>query len=338
MTKLIPRDYADIKTVGIPRGLLYYRYGTLWKTFLEDLGRIVVVSDETDKAIEEAGDAASVDECCLASKIYLGHVASLIGRCDAVFVPCYASSDHRAGFCTKFQSAPDLVRNTFRDEGVRVLPLLVENVRDKKKTRMAFMDMAFRMGVAPHDAGAAWKHAVQAQADRDARNANTQDETLRLLDEYRRVVAQDETGREERPLAILLAAHPYISHDRFLSGSIVQSIEEMGATVVFADETDHAKAYKASFDFSETLPWTINRELIGSILMLRDRVDGIVLVSAFPCGPDSMTDDAIMRCIEGVPILNLMIDAQSGTAGMQTRIESFVDILRFQQKGGYIRG
>lgn len=338
MTKLIPRDYADIKTVGIPRGLLFYRYGTLWKTFLEDLGRIVIVSDETDKAVEEAGDAASVDECCLASKIYLGHVAGLIGRCDAVFVPCYASGDHRAGFCTKFQSATDLVRNTFRDKKVRVLPLLVENVRDKKKTRLAFMDMAFRMGVAPHDASAAWKHAVQAQADRDARAANTQEEKLRLLDEYRRVVARDKTGREEKPLAILLAAHPYISHDKFLSGAIVQSIEEMGATVLYADETDHGKAYKASFDFSETLPWAINRELIGSILMLRDKIDGIVLVSAFPCGPDSMTDDAIMRCIEGVPILNLMIDAQSGTAGVQTRIESFVDILRFQQKGGYIHG
>ena len=30
-----------------------------------------------------------------------------------------------------------------------------------------------------------------------------------------------------------------------------------------------------------------------------------------------------------------MIDAQSGTAGVETRVESFVDILRFQQKGGY---
>ncbi len=306
MTKLIPRDYADIKTVGIPRGLLFYRYGTLWKTFLEDLGRIVVVSDETDKAVEEAGDAASVDECCLASKIYLGHVAGLIERCDAVFVPCYASGDHRAGFCTKFQSVTDLVRNTFRDKKVRVLPLLVENVRDKKKTRLAFMDMAFRMGVAPHDASAAWKHAVQAQADRDARAANTQEETLRLLDEYRRVVARDKgvaphdasaawkhavqaqadrdaraantqeetlrlldeyrrvvardkTGREEKPLAILLAAHPYISHDKFLSGAIVQSIEEMGATVLYADETDHGKAYKASFDAKPTRPASTSR-------------------------------------------------------------------------------
>ena len=82
----------------------------------------------------------------------------------------------------------------------------------------------------------------------------------------------------------------------------------------------------------------MNRELIGSILLLKDRIDGIVLVSAFPCGPDSMTDDAIMRCIHGMPILNLMIDAQSGTAGVETRIESFVDILRFHQKGGYVNG
>ena len=27
---------------------------------------------------------------------------------------------------------------------------------------------------------------------------------------------------------------------------------------------------------------------------------------------------------------------QSGTAGVETRVESFVDILRFQQKGGYV--
>ena len=70
--------------------------------------------------------------------------------------------------------------------------------------------------------------------------------------------------------------------------------------------------------------------------MLRGQVDGIVLVSAFPCGPDSMTDDAIMRYVQGLPILNLTIDAQSGTAGVETRIESFVDILRYQKLGGYV--
>ena len=132
-----------------------------------------------------------------------------------------------------------------------------------------------------------------------------------------------------------MVAHPYISHDPYLSGAVIDSLEEMGATVVYADAMDHERAYKKSFEFSGTMPWLINRELIGSILLAQDRIDGIVLISAFPCGPDSMTDDAIMRCIQGTPILNLMIDAQSGTAGVETRVESFVDILRFQQKGGY---
>ena len=59
-------------------------------------------------------------------------------------------------------------------------------------------------------------------------------------------------------------------------------------------------------------------------------------MSAFPCGPDSMTDDAVARCIHGKPLLTLTVDAQSGTAGVETRIESFVDILTYQRKGGYL--
>ena len=110
----------------------------------------------------------------------------------------------------------------------------------------------------------------------------------------------------------------------------------MNAVVIYADESDHSSSFKRSFEFSETLPWIINRELVGSILNNLHRIDGIVLLSAFPCGPDSMFDDAIMRKIKDVPILNLMIDSQSGEAGVQTRLESFIDILRFQRKGSYL--
>ena len=338
MTRPLSPSLDDVRTVGIPRGLLSYRYGALWKAFFETLGRSVVVSDETDRALVDAGTALSVDECCLASKAFLGHVASLVGACDAIFLPCYASANPRAGFCTKFQSMPDLAQNTFRDRGVRFITLLVKDASDERGTREAYLELGRRLGASPREARRAWKAAVRAQSALNDANAARQDETLRLLDEYRRVVARDTTGTERQPLAILLAAHPYIAHDRYLCGTVVDALEESGATVLFADETDHAKAFKASLEFSETMPWAVNRELIGSILTLRERVDGIVLVSAFPCGPDSMTDDAIMRCIQGAPILGLTIDVQSGTAGVQTRIESFVDILRFKQKGGYVHG
>ncbi|MEE0845250.1 MAG: acyl-CoA dehydratase activase-related protein [Eggerthellaceae bacterium] len=325
------KTYSDVLTIGIPRSLLYYRYGTLWRSFFEAIGRKAVVSRETDRLLLETGERLSIDECCLASKIYLGHVESLRGACDAVFVPCYASGNPRSGFCTKFQSAPDLVANTFRDTDLRLMTLLVEDASNPHKTRGAFLKLAEQMDVPAATARRAWKLAERAQNARNAERAAAQEKTLRLLEEYRNVVAQDPSGSEKEPLAILLAAHPYIAHDRYLCGTVVDALEGMGATVLYADETRHDRAFHASLDFSETMPWAPNREIIGSILMLQKHLDGIVLVSAFPCGPDSMTDDAVMRCVHGTPILNLMIDAQSGTAGIETRLESFVDIIRFHQ-------
>ena len=37
--------------IGIPRGLLYYYYFPLWKTFYENLGFKIILSPETNKSI-----------------------------------------------------------------------------------------------------------------------------------------------------------------------------------------------------------------------------------------------------------------------------------------------
>uniref|UniRef100_A0A7C9NKJ6 DUF2229 domain-containing protein n=1 Tax=Muribaculaceae bacterium Z82 TaxID=2304548 RepID=A0A7C9NKJ6_9BACT len=383
-----PKEWADVRVIGIPRALLYYRFGELWKTFFEQLGYQVQLSDPTDKDIADEGDRLSVDECCLASKVFMGHVANLAGRCDAVFVPCYSSEQPRHGFCTKFQSVTDLVRNTFRDQKLRIASCHITDARSEKNVRRALEGMAVRMGASVRDAKKASKAAWSAQAAHDKALADSQERLVKAMEAQRKslrktekaaiaanakaektlaaanakaqraalsdhklpegaiskaakaAVAADEAIAQvdaaAAPLSILVVAHPYITRDAYLSGAVLEALESMDVTVLYAEAVDHDKAYKESFEFSDTMPWLINRELIGAILLLEDQVDGIVLISAFPCGPDSMTNDAIMRCIQGKPILNLMIDAQSGTAGVETRVESFVDILRFQQKGGYV--
>lgn len=326
-------DCADIARIGIPRALLYYRYGALWTTFFEQIGREVVVSDASDKNIYDAGERVSVDECCLASKLYLGHVESLIGACDAVFVPSLANKGRRKGYCTKYQALPDLVANTFYDTSVRVVSLSVNETDEKVDEGSAFAALGQRFGASAADAKRAYRAASAAQQRSDRSAARAQERLLSEIGRTRILQAPDQA-----PLAILLVAHPYVAHDPFINGGIVDLLESMGATVLFADETDHEKALHESFGFSETLPWLVNRELVGSITLLHEHVDGIVLVSAFPCGPDSMTNDAVARCIQGKPILSLIVDAQSGTAGLETRIESFIDILRYQQRGGYLHG
>ena len=323
------------RRIGMPRALLHYRYGALWTTFFEELGCDAVLSDPTDRSIVARGDALSNDECCLASKIYLGHVASLVegGACDAVFAPSVANVGRRRGFCTKFQALPDLVANTFADAHIELLSCLVNEVEEHKGMQDALIELAVTEHLAgPREAKRAWKAASRAQEQAERAALLGQTRTLAQLDAARRAAKRP----EDAPLGILLAAHPYIAHDAFMGGALVDMLERMNAAVLFADEADRERALKASFEFSATLPWIVSRELVGAITQLHDQVDGIVLVSAFPCGPDSMTDDAIVRCIQGRPVLNLTIDAQSGTAGLETRVESFVDILRYQKKGGYV--
>ncbi len=326
--------FADVERIGMPRALLHYRYGSLWTSFFEALGRETVLSEPTAKDIVARGDALSNDECCLASKIYLGHVDALIGACDAVFVPSVGNLGRFKSFCTKFQALPDLVANTFCDRDVRVMSCLIDEHDERSSMKDALIGLAGRLGCMPHDAKRAWKTALRAQERAESAAASAQARSLAALDRARR---EPEPG-SEAPIGILLAAHPYLAHDPYLGGALVDMLERMGATVLFADAFDRDRALQASFEFSATLPWIVNREIIGAITALHEHVDGIVLVSAFPCGPDSMTDDAIVRCIQGKPILNLTIDAQSGTTGLETRVESFVDILRYQKKGGYVHG
>ena len=320
-------DLADVQNVGIPRSLLYHRYGTMWTTFFEALGRTVVVSEPSDRGVFEAGDAASVDECCLASKLYLGHVRSLIGKTDALFVPSIANLGHLKSFCTKFQALPDLVANSFVEANPRIISCLVEEQETHTHERDSFLALARRLGANPHEAKSAWKAAVHAQEAADA---------AAQLAQERLLAAAEAKPAVERPLRILVMAHPYVAHDPYIGGPVADMLEEMGACVLFADRVDKERAYKASLEFSETLPWIINRELIGALMLLRDRIDVVVIVSAFPCGPDSMTNDAVTRRFHSKPTLVLTVDAQSGTAGMETRVESFVDILRYQGKGGYL--
>ena len=72
--------------------------------------------------------------------------------------------------------------------------------------------------------------------------------------------------------------------------------------------------------------WTYNKEIIASVEHYLDSVDGVILLTVFPCGPDSLSNEMILRKVD-IPIIPIIIDDESGNAGIITRIESFLDIL-----------
>jgi predicted nucleotide-binding protein (sugar kinase/HSP70/actin superfamily) len=305
-------------TVGIPAAFLYHRYRVLWETFFRNLGVDFIVSGETDRRIIEEGSAAAVDETCLSTKIYLGHVASLIGRCDLIFVPRIAALMTKEILCTKFEALYDLVRNTFRDRDIRILGCDIDP-RPARSEREAFFAIGRNLGVNRRRARSAYRTAKQADNEALEKAANRQ-ESLLMKD----------------GLKILLVGHAYNVHDAYVGRPIIQCLESLGATLLFADVTNRGRAAAQSTAISESLPWIHNRELVGAVALYKDFVDGVVLVSAFPCGPDSLVNEMILRRVKDKPILQLTLDGQEGTAGPETRLESFVDVLSGLRGGSVV--
>ena len=99
--------------VGIPRAFLYYRYYILWKNFFEMIGCNIVLSPNTDSDIVKVGNSLSVDESCLPSKIYLGHISYLSDKCDYILVPRIYSYGRKKRVCVKFNGIYDVVNNLF---------------------------------------------------------------------------------------------------------------------------------------------------------------------------------------------------------------------------------
>ena len=64
----------------------------------------------------------------------------------------------------------------------------------------------------------------------------------------------------------------------------------------------------------------------------KNKVDGIILLSTFPCGPDSLCNELIVRNIKNIPILTLIIDDINSNTGIITRLESFTDIIKTRKE------
>ena len=300
--------------IGIPKALLFYKYADLWTGFFDALGVEYVVSPDTNKDILKRGSSLAVDESCFSSKIYLGHVDWLIGRCDCIFVPRIASYGKAGTVCTRFQGIYDMVQNTFRDSNLTLLHYNI-NLHNGDNELKAFIKLGAALGSSKSGSLRAYLSAKQAQKEKLLARAKEQKKRLAM-----------------EGIKVLLIAHPYNICDEYIGRPIMRVLEDMGVISVLGCAADKKSAVASSYQLSETLPWIFSKELLGSIALYRRQIDGIILISAFPCGPDSMVNEIIIRRVKDKPILNLILDGQDGTAGLETRLESFMDIISFRKE------
>lgn len=303
--------------IGIPRALLYYKNEKFWPTFFDNVGIDYVISPPTNREILKKGANLSIDETCLPTKVLMGHIDYLLDKCDYIFIP-RVQYCHGFEMCTKFLAQTDLVKNTFREKDIK---LLFYSVNDKKiyRERKAVYKMGKYLNIKRSQIKYAYIMAKQAQ----------------LYFELFRAQRQEQILQECARPKILLVAHAYNIGDKYIGEPVINEIKSLGCEPIIAEYLDENQCIKASMSVCKTMPWAYNRHLLGAIELLKEKVDGIILLTTFPCGPDSMANEMIIRKYKDVPIITLTIDTQDGTAGMETRLESFVDILNLKKEKAY---
>jgi len=298
--------------IGLPRAMLYHKYHVLWSTFFEELGCETVVSPPTNKRILNRGAALSVDESCLSMKIFLGHVEALQGRVDYILVPMVASEIKGEEACVKLMGAYDIARHSVDD--ISLLTYVVNERRGIPEKR-EMLNLGRKLCRNPLKVRSAYR---RAKLNQHAHERELAREQYSLLEE-----------EWDRP-RILLVGHAYNNHDEFIGMPIKRFLEFLGVTVFDSEALDHDLARSLYSKISTDVKWTYNKQLLGAVEYYRDKVDGMIFLVTFPCGPDSLMVELCQRKIKDVPIATLVLDELTGEAGLRTRLESLVDILKME--------
>lgn len=294
--------------VGIPRAFLYYRHSVLWKEFFEKLNCNIIVSPETNKEIIELGKKYSIDESCLSSKIYMGHVAYLCDKCDCILVPRIYDYGKNNNVCVKFNALYDIAKNLF--PRVNILNYNIE------KTKLKFEFIGFiKMGLILN------KNIFKVIYSYISAKLKEKKHNKILISQQKQLLNNNK-------IKILVVAHPYNIYDKYIGEPIIKFLKNMNIEIIHADLLDRKKAIKYSYELTDTLYWTYSKELVGAVNYYKDKVDGIIFITSFPCGPDSLVNELLIRKLQNIPITNILIDESTAEAGLITRLESFIDIIK----------
>lgn len=300
--------------IGIPRSFLYYRNYILWKNFFEIIGCNIVLSPNTDSDIVKVGSKLSVDESCLPSKIYLGHINYLIDKCDYVLIPRIYSYGRKKRVCVKFNGIYDVVNNIFPD--IKILDYNIDNLKFKYEL-FGFIKMGLKLN------GNIFR-IIYAYI-------------IGKIKEYKYnktlILKQDKVMRSNR-LKVLIVSHPYIVYDKYLSSNIINYLKDEDIDILYSDRMDRKESIYYAEEESNTLYFLYSKENIGSAFYYKDIVDGIIFLSSFPCGVDSLVNELVIRKIDNVPCINIILDDSTSTGGLYTRLESFVDIIKARHNNG----
>ena len=294
--------------IGLPKALLYHHYSPLWKAFFDELKVEFIESDDTTIKTLIKGKEKSIDESCLALKIYLGHIEELKDKCDYILVPRIFSLTKSEQVCTNFNCLYDLVRNTFKD--IKILNYNID-VKHHHSEKSGFIKIGKELGFSIIESASAYNKAKEIENNY-----------------YKNEEKKAKNALKSNKTKILLLGHPYILKDNLIGKTITNYLEQNNISIIYSYQIPKDLIEFNCSKISTKIHFTINKELIAAFNYFKDKVDGTIILTAFPCGPDSLSNEMIIRKRKKHPTLLLTFEDLTNNTAVITRLESFLDMLK----------
>ena len=318
------------KIVGIPRAISYYGNYPFYYGYFTALGIKIILSDKTTTAIINEGVECVVSDTCLPIKVYVGHVLNLLEKgCDTIFVPSLQSSAYKINNCSKIRGLPEIIRNVINKPFKMIEPTI------DKTEGISFKDFCYDIA---HEFDIYDKNIIEKAIKS---GWSIYDNFLKMTNSgvnYETALKNAIDGKiittpmeVVKPLSVVIMAHGYNLFDERISMKLIKKLDKMGVKSYTALNVTKENALKSIKELGEIQYWANELDLTGTAAyyMLNNKVDGIIALSAFGCGPDSLMVDEIQYHAKekNMPMIHLTIDEHTGEAGFVTRIEAFVDML-----------
>lgn len=318
--------------IGIPKAMSYYNYFPFWYGFFTHLKIEIILSDSTTKKTITDGASLVVTETCLPIKVYVGHVINLIEKgVKNIFVPSIQSIAPKIYNCSKIRGLPDLVRNVIKEDFE-----LIEPTIDKSAKNQGFYqflkESVETFGITDFD-------EIRAASKEGWKLFNNFNTMMRNGIPYKTALSNALKGKivladsiaKDYPITVALVAHGYDVLDDQASMKIFDKLEKMKVKVFSTYQLTDEQKIEGLNTLEQRMYWANELDMTGTAghYLKDNKIDGIITVNSFGCGPDSLMIEKIVRKAKefSKPILTLTIDEHTGEAGFVTRLEAFVDML-----------
>jgi len=314
-------------TIGFNRSFLTNSYYPLYSNFFSELGYEIVLPKEPSQEGIEQRNAPF----CYPAELAHGFFYSLIEAgqtLNYIFLPHFKAvpGDNKTNdpnaqsqVCPLVQGETFYLQTTFRNRlaslaetGTRVLTPLIDLSGGLEDARAPLIQTAVQMGLKRKAAEAAFAKALRKQRDCAAEMKAIGQKALAELE------------ADPANSAVVIFSRPYngyadeahmgIPHKFASRGILVMPLDFL----IFDDERSKRHMY-----------WGMGNMIMkaGRLVERHPQLFGTYITN-FSCGPDSFVVGYFREIMGRKPSLTLELDSHTADAGLETRVEAFLDIVQ----------